>query len=85
MTFAILSPGTSGFIVIQFGLKINKTIETLELLIVDREAADKLNISIGEPCFELDTQAYLSDGTIIEYSKTIYRGDLAHFVIERNY
>lgn len=69
----------------QFGLKINKTIETLELFTVDQEAADKLNISIGDPCFELDTLAYLSDGTIIEYSKTIYRGDLAHFVIERNY
>ncbi|MCM2532245.1 GntR family transcriptional regulator [Neobacillus pocheonensis] len=70
---------------IQFGLKIKKTIETLELFIADHEAADKLKISIDDPCFELDTLAYLGDGTIIEYSKTIYRGDMAHFVIERNY
>ncbi|TDK56268.1 GntR family transcriptional regulator [Bacillus salipaludis] len=69
----------------QFGLKINKTIETLEMYIADKDAAEKLNICIGDPCFVLDTIAYLGDGTIIEYSKTIYRGDLAHFVIERNY
>jgi GntR family transcriptional regulator len=69
----------------QFGLKINKTIETLELFIADQETAEKLKISIGDPCFSLDTVAYLNDGAIIEYSKTIYRGDLANFVIERNY
>jgi GntR family transcriptional regulator len=69
----------------QFDLKISKTVETLELFITDSTTAEKLKINIGDPCFILDTLAYLSDGTIIEYSKTIYRGDLAHFVIERNY
>jgi GntR family transcriptional regulator len=69
----------------QFGLKINRTIESLELFIADQEAAEKLHICVGDPCFALDTFAYLQDGSIIEYSKTIYRGDLAHFVIERNY
>jgi GntR family transcriptional regulator len=69
----------------QFGLKINRTIESLELFIADQEAAEKLHICIGDPCFALDTFAYLQDGSTIEYSKTIYRGDLAHFVIERNY
>ncbi|MDN3016984.1 UTRA domain-containing protein [Paenibacillus sp. BSR1-1] len=44
-----------------------------------------LQFNIGDPCFVLDTCAYLQDGSIIEFSKTIYRGDLAHFVIERNY
>lgn len=69
----------------QFHLKISKTVETLELFITDSITAEKLQINIGDPCFKLDTIAYLSDGTIIEYSNTIYRGDLAHFVIERNY
>lgn len=69
----------------QFKLKISKTVETLELFIADQLAAEKLQINIGDPCFSLDTLAYLADGTIIEYSKTIFRGDLAHFVIERNY
>nr|WP_263324480.1 GntR family transcriptional regulator [Neobacillus sp. Marseille-Q6967] len=69
----------------QFKLKVSKTVETLELFIADQTAAEKLQINIGDPCFSLDTLAYLADGTIIEYSKTIFRGDLAHFVIERNY
>lgn len=68
-----------------YGLKIKKTIESLEMFIADEDSAEKLQISSGNPCFALDTLAYLHDGTIIEYSKTIYRGDLAHFVIERNY
>ncbi|WP_066066707.1 GntR family transcriptional regulator [Neobacillus soli] len=69
----------------QYGLKISKTMESLELFTADKDSAKRLHISLGEPCFALDTIAYLNDGTIIEYSKTIYRGDLAHFVIERNY
>lgn len=69
----------------QFDIKIFKTIENLELFIADQEMAESLNIDVGEPCFALYTHAYLSDGSIIEYSKTIYRGDLTHFVIERNY
>lgn len=69
----------------QYGLKINNTIESLELFIADEDSAEKLQITSGNPCFALDTLAYLHDGTIIEYSKTIYRGDLAYFVIERNY
>lgn len=69
----------------QFNLKISKTVETLELFIADDTSAEKLHINCGAPCFSLDTLAYLNDGTIIEYSKTIFRGDLAHFVIERNY
>jgi GntR family transcriptional regulator len=69
----------------QFHLKISKTVETLELFITDSSTSEKLHINIGDPCFMLDTLAYLSDGTIIEYSKTIYRGDIAHFVIERDY
>jgi len=70
---------------VQFGLKVSKTIESLELFSADETTAEKLQIAAGDPCFALDTLAYLIDGSIIEYSKTIFRGDMAHFVIERNY
>jgi GntR family transcriptional regulator len=69
----------------QFSLKIAMTVETLELFIADEDSAEKLCIKTGDPCFALDTVTYLHDDTIIEYSKTIFRGDLARFVIERNY
>lgn len=69
----------------QYDLHISKTVENLELYLPDEEVAKKLHIPVGSPCFSLDTHAYLEDGTIIEYSKTIFRGDLTHFIIERNY
>ncbi|GKU83755.1 hypothetical protein NCCP28_31510 [Niallia sp. NCCP-28] len=64
----------------QFSIKIKKTIEQLELTV-----ADALNISKGKPCFNLETFAYDDKNSSIEYSKTIFRGERAHFVIERNY
>jgi GntR family transcriptional regulator len=69
----------------QFGLKIKKTIEHLEISIADKDISEKLKVKVGAPCFSLETYAYLSDGTAIEYSKTIFRGDRANFVIEREY
>jgi GntR family transcriptional regulator len=70
---------------VQFSLNIIKAVETLELFIADDEAAEKLQINIGDPCFAIDTLAYTSNEEIIEYSRTIFRGDLVHFVIERHY
>lgn len=69
----------------QFQLKIKKAVEHLEIVVADQFISEKLNIMQGDPCFSLETYAYLSDGTVIEFTKTIFRGDLAHFVIERNY
>ncbi|WP_108672516.1 GntR family transcriptional regulator [Peribacillus acanthi] len=69
----------------QFDLKIKKTVEYLEIVLADAVIAETLNISMGDPCFSLETYAYLVDETVVEYSKTIFRGDHANFVIERNY
>ncbi|WP_312857288.1 UTRA domain-containing protein [Neobacillus endophyticus] len=59
--------------------------EYLEIVTADKEVADSLKIAAGSPCFSLETYAHTADEKIIEYSKTIFRGDMAHFVIERNY
>lgn len=69
----------------QYQLPIKKTVEQLELVMANLEFANLLRISKGSPCFSLETYAYLNDGSIIEYSTTIYRSDLVNFVIERNY
>ncbi|WP_028777738.1 GntR family transcriptional regulator [Shimazuella kribbensis] len=69
----------------QFGLKIKKTVEQLELFLADDEIADKLSIPVNTPCFSMESYAYLEDETPIEYSKAVFRGDRANFVIERNY
>jgi GntR family transcriptional regulator len=40
--------------------------------------------NIGDPCIAIDTIAYTSNEEIIEYSRTIFRGDPVHFIIERH-
>ena len=69
----------------KYNVRISKTIEHLEIILADELLSEKLGISIGSPCFLLETFAYTEEGNVIEYSKTTYRGDRAHFVIERNY
>ena len=69
----------------QFGLAVKTTVEHLELALADETLADILEVEIGSPCFSLETRTYMEDGNIIEYSRTHFRGDRAHFVIERNY
>lgn len=69
----------------QYQLNIKKAIEHLELVMADEDIAEKLNIQVGSPCFSLETYAYLGNNTAIEYSKTIFRGDRANFIIERHY
>lgn len=70
---------------VQFRLTIKKTVEQLELILADEAIADTLNILVNTPCFSMETYAYLEDGVPIEYSKAVFRGDRANFVIERNY
>ena len=69
----------------QFNIKIKKTVEELELSLADDMVAGQLGIKPGSPCFLLETRTYEADQSIIEYSKTYFRGDRAHFVIEREY
>lgn len=69
----------------EHGHIIKKTIEYLEIVTATKEVQKILEIPAGSPCFSLETYAYLEDQTVIEYSKTIFRGDMANFVIERNY
>ncbi|HEO8422037.1 GntR family transcriptional regulator [Niallia sp. FSL W8-0635] len=69
----------------KYNIKISKTVEHLELILADDTISRKLEIPSGSPCFSLETFAYADDETAIEYSRTIYRGDRAHFIIERNY
>lgn len=69
----------------QFNLKVKKTVEHLEFSLADDSISDKLDVPNGSPCFSLETYTYENDGSVIEFSKTLFRADRAHFVIERNY
>lgn len=74
-----------GFLEKQIGIKIKRSVEYLEITSAESEIADLLIMDVSAPCFSLETYAYTDNETLIEYSKTIFRGDRANFVIERNY
>ncbi|BAB04633.1 GntR family transcriptional regulator [Halalkalibacterium halodurans] len=66
-------------------LSLAKTKEHLHIVLADEEVAEKLSISIGDPCIQIETHAYLADDTKIEYSIAYFHGEKASFTIERNY
>ncbi|CAM4179901.1 GntR family transcriptional regulator [Lederbergia lenta] len=70
---------------VQFDLKIKRTVEHIELVMADSFLSEQLNIPVDTPCFSIETSAYLEDGSQIEYSKAVFRGDRANFEIERLY
>ncbi|WP_282033236.1 GntR family transcriptional regulator [Metabacillus indicus] len=69
----------------QFHLTIKKTVEQLEITLADEKTASKLDIPVHTPCISITTITYLENDVPIEYSKAIFRGDKANFVIERQY
>ncbi len=70
---------------VEYQIKIKRTVEHLEIVGAQDDVAKILNIDAGSPCFSLETYAYSDEDILVEYSKTIFRGDLANFVIERYY
>jgi GntR family transcriptional regulator len=70
---------------VQFNLPIRKTVEHLEIVLADEGVSEKLHIPVDKPCFSIETHAYSEDGALIEYSRAIFRGDRANFIIERDY
>lgn len=69
----------------QFQLTIKRTVEHLEIAFADEKTAPLLDIPADTPCISITTIAYLENDVPIEYSKAVFRGDKANFVIERNY
>ncbi|OXS54372.1 GntR family transcriptional regulator [Bacillus sp. V-88] len=69
----------------QFELNIKKTVESIELFLADERVSEKLEVPEGTPCFMIETTAFLEDGSVIEFSKAVFRGDKASFLVERTY
>ncbi|ALA52211.1 GntR family transcriptional regulator [Alkalihalobacillus clausii] len=66
-------------------LSLHQTKEHLHIALADEEVAAKLRISVGDPCIQIETHAYLADESKIEYSIAYFHGEKASFTIERNY
>lgn len=65
-----------------YGLSIGRAVRSLEAVLADEEEAHQLDLSLGAAIQYIETRAYLTDGTPIEYSEAWYRGELTRFTFE---
>ena len=66
----------------KLGLHIDYATRRLEAVLADKHTAKALDIPEGSAIQYIQTVAYLTDGTPIEYSKASYRGDRSHFTFK---
>ena len=68
-----------------YHLQIAKTTEHVEIAFPDERVAHLLEYKEGLPCFYIETVAEDAEGSVLEYSRSYFRGDKTNFVISRNY
>ncbi|TJY42878.1 GntR family transcriptional regulator [Cohnella pontilimi] len=69
----------------KYGVHINRSVETLEPVVVEPEVAELLKIEPGTPVFLIKTISYVEPDTPVEYSTGYFRSDTSNFIIERQY
>lgn len=67
------------------GVKVAKTKEELEIVLMDKTVSKFLQCEIGTPCFYINTITTDKNGNKIEFSQSYFRSDKTNFIIERNY
>lgn len=67
----------------KYELSVHRSVERLKPILSDRKTSQLLRIKEGSPCFEVKAVTYLTDGTPLEYSYGVLRGDLSNYTIER--
>ena len=66
----------------EYGYTIDRATRTLEAWVAGEDEAALLEIKEGDPIQFIETIAYLTDGSPIEYSLAQYRGDKSEFTFE---
>jgi GntR family transcriptional regulator, N-acetylglucosamine utilization regulator len=73
-----------GVIMHEYGIKIDKASEMMRAVSVTKFEGEILQIPEFSPAFLLQRQTYLDDGRVLEYAKTIVRGDKSKFHVDLN-
>jgi GntR family transcriptional regulator len=64
-----------------YGLSLARAEQTLEPTLADQQTADLLNVRVGTPLLLVEGIVYLKNGTPIEWTRILYRGDRYKFHI----
>ena len=65
-----------------YGIEIDNASEVMRAVSVTKFEGEILGIAEDSPAFLLQRRTYLNDGRVLEYAKTIVRGDKSKFYVE---
>lgn len=68
----------------EYGIKIDRASEIMRAVSVTKFEGEMLGIPEFSPAFLLQRQTFLNDGRVLEYAKTIVRGDKGRFHVDLN-
>ena len=68
----------------RFGLEIVGGVQTIEPTVTNEEESDALGVPLHSPAFLFERTTRTADGGIVEYVRSIYRGDRYKLVTELN-
>ena len=64
------------------GLRPVRALQKISALNLEAADAELLDVNIGEAGLRIERTSYLTDGRIVEFTQSIYRGDAYNFVAE---
>ncbi|ETT75960.1 MULTISPECIES: GntR family transcriptional regulator [Paenibacillus] len=73
------------FLESEYNLKAHRSVEQLKPVLADKTASRLLGVKEGSPCLQVRTFTYLADGSPLEYSFGVFRGDFPSYTIERQF
>lgn len=66
----------------RYGLTIAAGVQTVEPCLITPEDAACLDVEPGQPAFHFERTSRLPDGRVVEYVRSVYRGDLYRIVVD---
>ena len=66
----------------RFGITIVSGLETIEATVTGEEESEELGVPLHSPAFQFERTTRAEDGSVIEFVRSIYRGDRYQLVTE---
>jgi GntR family transcriptional regulator len=66
----------------RLGCRPTRALQRLRAVALDAEQAKLLHLPIGSPALAIERRAFLDDGRVVEFTRSLYRGDAYDFVAE---
>ena len=64
------------------GCRPTRALQRLRAVALDAAQAKLLNLAVGSPALAIERRAFLDDGRVVEFTRSLYRGDAYDFVAE---